>query len=117
MNSPAEAFLTVNFRPKTSRNSYTSYNIHHISSFSNDFQHFHAIFQWIFHGFLDGTSLPQPIPSAMEAGQWREILALATAMGGRGITPAFHDLQCGAEGGFSPMFTRDFRHFMSYELL
>ena len=29
-----------------------------------------------------------------EAGQWREILALATAMGGRGITP--HSMTCNA---------------------
>ena len=30
----------------------------------------------------------------LEAGQWREILALATAMGGRGITP--HSMTCNA---------------------
>lgn len=31
---------------------------------------------------------------ATQAGQWREILALATAMGGRGITP--HSMTCNA---------------------
>ena len=41
------------------------------------------IFPWI-----SGIFIPR------QAGQWREILALATAMGGRGITP--HSMTCNA---------------------
>ena len=45
---------------------------------------------------MDETSPPQLHGGLIrfEAGQWREILALATAMGGRGITP--HSMTCNA---------------------
>lgn len=80
---------------------------------SSIFIHFPMDFPWI-----SGWNKPAPAHSICHGGR-----SVAGDPGpghrhGRSWHhPAFHDLQCGAEGGFSPMFTRDFRHFMSYELL